>query len=100
MRKIITLVLMLIAFLSLQALQVSVKTVKKKAMEFIKYKDKEVSIKTYEAIENKGKELLLLAELKPKGFILMSKDNELNPVIGYSFENDFSFEKAPIFDFK
>lgn len=48
--------------------------------------------KSTKPIRNKnGNILFYVAELNPIGFILISSDNRLNPIIGYSSEKNFDF---------
>ncbi len=55
------------------------------------------SIKSIEQIENTNdKTRLFVVELLPKGFILISSDDRLKPIIGYSSENNFNYENSNI----
>jgi hypothetical protein len=63
-----------------------------------KESSKVFEIRTIEAIKNKdGDVLLYVVELNPKGFILLSSDNRLKPIIGYSSENNFNYKDDDIF---
>ncbi len=51
-------------------------------------------LKAIKAIKDEvGKVLLYVAELNPKGFILLANDDRLKPIIGYSSENNFNYKK-------
>ncbi len=44
--------------------------------------------------EEQGSILAYIVELKPKGFIVVSCDDNIEPVIAYSFSGDFSFSEG------
>ena len=50
------------------------------------------SIQIY-SIDNDN--VFYVIELEPNGFILISYDNLIRPILGYSFENNFRFENIP-----
>ncbi len=53
------------------------------------------SIDSSEVVKNDaGLEIAYLFNLKPEGFVLVSTDSDINPIIGYSFENQFITEKS------
>lgn len=46
-------------------------------------------------INETGYVLFYVAELNPKGFVLIATDDRLKPIIGYSSENNFDYNKYP-----
>ncbi len=81
-------------------------TVNKKEIEqiannwVIENNKKEYSIDNIEeVIENKQK-VLYLVNYKPKGFLLLSADKQIKPIIAYSFSNTFSKnENHPVYGY-
>ncbi len=55
--------------------------------------DVQYSVKDISCLKdtNSGETLAYVVELSPKGFVIVSKDSDIAPVVAYSFENDFSF---------
>ncbi|MFH1415533.1 MAG: C10 family peptidase [Elusimicrobiota bacterium] len=43
--------------------------------------------------QDTGETLAYVAELDPKGFIVLAKDDSITPVIAYSFNNNFSYSE-------
>jgi len=48
-----------------------------------------------DVINENSNDLIYLFHLLPQGFMLISADNTSNPIIGYSFNNNFSFDDMP-----
>jgi len=48
-----------------------------------------------EISEENSRILACIAELEPDGFIIISGDNDLKPIIGYSLKGEFPFQKSP-----
>lgn len=46
--------------------------------------------------EEQTRVLFYVLELEPKGFIIVSADTDLNPIIAFSENNDFDFSKDPL----
>ncbi len=44
---------------------------------------------------NSGKKFAFVATLEPSGFIALSADSDIRPVIAFSFKNNFDFERSP-----
>jgi hypothetical protein len=51
-----------------------------------------ISSTAFENISNNNQLLCYIFQLEPTGFIVVAADNNLPPVIAYSFTDDFSFE--------
>ena len=66
------------------------------ALHYGIYKNSEEDfvLKNIIPIYSNGIVVYYVAELEPRGFIIIAKDNRLNPVIGYSTEMDFSYDNA------
>lgn len=90
MKKTITLLLVLITLL-LNATPTSMQQARQKADELISAKNVTNQIDHIEQLTNdRNTKIGYLAELSPKGFILVSADNEIHPILAYSFLNDFT----------
>ena len=44
---------------------------------------------------NEDENIFYIIVLEPNGFILISYDNLIRPVLAYSFENNFRFDNIP-----
>lgn len=87
MRYFITLIILITGFI-LNALPVSFETAKVKAVEFVSVINSNKDVSFDDHVSND--QTFYLFKLKPQGFVIMANDNDLPPVIGYSFENNFS----------
>ena len=85
MKKLLFLVFPLIP-LFLLAHPVNIEQAQQKAVEFITARQVNNRIESLSAISNKA---AFLVKLDPAGFILLSTDDEIQPIIGYSFQDDF-----------
>jgi len=96
MKIIITFFLIVSFIFSAQVLQTDAENI---AENFYNYKnDPRENIFTIEStqiysIDNEN--IFYVIELKPSGFILISYDDLIRPVLGYSFENNFRFDDIP-----
>ena len=69
------------------------------AENFFFYKnDPRNSSFSYEDISlysHENNEIFFVVQLNPRGFILVSSDNLIMPILAYSFEENFSFSEVP-----
>ncbi|MCK9330265.1 MAG: C10 family peptidase [Candidatus Cloacimonetes bacterium] len=68
------------------ATEINVKELAQRLLSSYNKSKASFSIDTIEFINNE----FFLVKLDPQGFILIAKDTDLNPVMGYSFRNNFS----------
>ena len=52
-------------------------------------------IKKYNVIKNEDSPLFYIYHLDPKGFIIISAEDKISPVLAYGFENDFKLQNMP-----
>ncbi len=69
------------------------KIIAKQAQETISLKGF-ASSKIQEIRDKNGKILAYVTELKPEGFIITSADDNIRPIIGYSFKGKFPFQDS------
>ena len=69
------------------------------AENFFNYKNDPIenifSIESIESFSIEDLDVFYVIELNPKGFILISHDNLVRPILAYSFEEDFRFDNIP-----
>ena len=82
---------------SLQAKYVSVDKATNLAEKFI-FSNSTINsqIKSIDVYKEEGIDIFHYVNLEPKGFILISADDRITPLLGYSFENDFTIEDMPL----
>ena len=67
-----------------------------KVVESLKFKyNKSFNIKNITTIAEQNIDLIYIFNLEPKGFIIVSADSRALPLLGYSFDNNFSLDNAP-----
>ena len=88
-KKIICFVLVAFFAFQLSAKPISESTAEQVAKNFLSYKDKsdEYLISETSIIKNSNKKLFYFMELHPAGFIAISTDSDIFPIIAYSFRN-------------
>jgi Peptidase C10 family/Secretion system C-terminal sorting domain/Spi protease inhibitor len=86
MKKFFFLLLVLIPVFLIAKL-VRLEQAQQKAEEFINSKLVE---NRFESIDEFSNDAAFLVSLSPQGFILISTDDEIHPIMGYSFLNDFT----------
>ena len=59
-------------------------------------RNSEFSYRSINVYEHENNEIFYVVILEPKGFILISSNDLLMPILGYSFEENFNFSKVPI----
>ena len=94
MKKIVVLFLTAIAFVGwLQAKPVDVGTAKALGIKFMnvntKIKSTETEL-TYTAVVDNGLVCFYVFSVHPKGFVIVSADDRMRPVLGYSTESNFT----------
>ena len=63
--------------------------------EFSKQNIDNFSINYVETLNENDNDLIYIYHLNPSGFILISAQDSYHPIIGYSFENNFSYQNLP-----
>ena len=58
--------------------------------------DDEFMVKNVDIVQENNIDALYIYNLEPKGFILISADDNSYPYVGYSFENNFKINNMPI----
>ena len=86
MKKIVILICILMPVLLL-ARPVSLEQAQRKTEEFINSRSSENRIVSISIMNNNA---AFLAQLSPQGFVLLSTDDEIQPIMGYSFQDDFT----------
>ncbi len=90
MKKIFLICVLLVFFFSLFAHTVPKQEINKVLNNFLKYKNKtDYSAISQKLISNSKNEVIAyIFQLKPSGFVAITSDNDLIPVISYSFTNN------------
>lgn len=98
MRKIIILLMAIFLTFNLFAIKQNQSNARKVAQTKLKLNnDPSFSIgQTTEINDEKGNVLAYLFNLNPQGFILVSNDSDIMPIIGYSFRNNFSTDNSDL----
>ncbi len=90
MKRILVFILLVISFI-LSAIPVDRTQVENKAREFIIAKQIARQIGEIETIKDQhSKTIAYLAVLQPQGFVLLSADDEIHPILAYSFQSNFT----------
>jgi len=92
MKKLIILLFILIFSLNLFPISQNIETAQKVAENFIKSKNQDGVIKEFYSIKDNKQNLVYIYNLSPAGFVAVSADDVIYPVIAYSFNNCL-FEK-------
>ena len=102
LKKFVVLFLFVLAYSSIYADNVDINTACAVAENKISLSRKSelFSVKDISEISENNTKLFYLVELTPKGFMIISADDRLNPVIAYSFDNDADINAAPTNFFK
>ena len=59
-------------------------------------RNSEFSYRSINIYEHENSEIFHVIVLDPRGFILISTDDLIMPILGYSFEENFSFSQVPV----
>ena len=94
MKKILIISLLYISIIFSE--QVSINQVRIVSENFISSRINEnVSIKSIDIFEKNNLEIYHIINFYPKGFILISSDNRVKPILGFSFKNNFKTDNMP-----
>jgi len=85
-------ILMLILNVSLSAIQQDVSSAEVIAENFLNYKSAASEISETKVLSSRNENLVYIFSLDPDGFIAMSADSDVYPVIAYSFRNSLEEE--------
>jgi hypothetical protein len=98
MRKIIILVMAIFLTFNLFAIKQNLSSAQKVAQTKLELNNNsDFSINQITEIKDEnGNVLAYLFNLSPKGFILVSNDSDIMPIIGYSFRNNFSTKNSSL----
>ena len=66
------------------------------ARNFHNSRSDQYSIESVESIEYDNSVYLYVFKLSPLGFVIVSADDFVMPILGYSFENNFEIDNAPV----
>ena len=66
------------------------------ARNFHNSRSDQYSIESVESIEYDNSVYLYVFKLSPLGFVIVSADDFVMPILGYSFENNFEIDNSPI----
>ncbi|MCF7792858.1 MAG: C10 family peptidase [Candidatus Cloacimonetes bacterium] len=84
-------VFFIISIFLLNAAPTTLNEARQKAEEFLIVKNVTNQIDQIEQFtNNRNVNIAFLANLSPQGFVLVSADNEIHPILAYSFLNDFT----------
>ena len=98
MRKIIILVMAIFVTFNLFAIKQNLASAQKVAQTKLELNnDSNFSLgQTTNITDDNGNVLAYLFNLNPQGFILVSNDSDIMPIIGYSFRNNFSTQSSDL----
>jgi peptidase C10-like protein/Spi protease inhibitor/type IX secretion system substrate protein len=89
-RVVAAIILVVVAGSALLAIEQDINRAEVIASNFLSYKSSEASISGTHTLTSERAELVYIFELEPDGFIAMSADSDVYPVLAYSFRNKLS----------
>ena len=92
--KRILIILFLIS--SLFSASIDIEKASEVARFFYESRSNNVEINSIIEVEEDNKIFMYIYQLSPMGFIIVSADDIVMPILGYSFENNFSYEEMPV----